>query len=266
MGDPEHAPGLVVGSGGHAARPSAGRSRDSGLDFTASDQVGMVKVEGWEIGPDTAALIFVFDAHCAAGAGRCEGMGTATRTDARLLVRRGAELVVEGLAFPEPLVQIEGRCGLPSEVGVAAKSQDRCCKGRIASLENHRQILLPLTVPTPLDSCTYRASSAQLHRAKGTPCVEGNSQARDLTQTTTSGGETRGRPGRSGSSNPASRRSKKRLRYLVTTPRRPVQLLGDLVVSPSVGGQEDHLGSQGREIRQRIPSCTALRLHRLVIV
>ena len=45
-----------------------------------------------------------------------------------------------------------------------------------------------------------------------------------------------------------------------------VQLLGDLVVSPSVGGQEDHLGSQDLEIRQRISSCTALQLSRFIIM
>jgi len=44
-----------------------------------------------------------------------------------------------------------------------------------------------------------------------------------------------------------------------------VQLVGDLVVSPSVGGQQDHLGSQDLEVRQRILSCTPLQLSRLVV-
>ena len=84
--------------------------------------MGAVHVQGCEVGPGTAALIFVFDAHGAAGAGRYGGMGTATRLDARLLVGRDDQFVVaEGLAFPAPLVQIEDGCGLLREVGVAGK-------------------------------------------------------------------------------------------------------------------------------------------------
>jgi hypothetical protein len=45
-----------------------------------------------------------------------------------------------------------------------------------------------------------------------------------------------------------------------------VQLLGDLVVSPPVGRQEDHLGSQDLEVRQRISSCPALQFSRFVVM
>ncbi len=120
-------------------------------------------------------------------------------------------------------------------------------------------------VPTRPVSWTYRASSARLHRARGTPWVEGNSQARALIWTTTSGGK-----------NPRPTRA-----VAVVQPREPsleealaplgdhfsttVQPLGDLVVSPSVRGQEDHLGSQDLEIRQRIFSCTSMQLSRFTV-
>ena len=106
----------------------------------------------------------------------------------------------------------------------------------VASFESHRQIVLPLMAPTRPVSCACRASSARLHRARGTPCVAGNSQARALAWTMTSGGE-----------NPRPARP-----VAVVQPREPsleealaplgyhfsatVQLLGDLVVPPSVGG------------------------------
>ena len=119
--------------------------------------------------------------------------------------------------------------------------------------------------PTRPVSCAYRASSARLHCARGPSCVAGNSQARALTCTMTSPGE-----------NPRPARA-----VAVVQPREPsleealaplgdhfsatVQLLGDLVVPPSVGGQEDHLGSQDFKVRQRILSCTPLQISRFLI-
>ena len=104
-----------------------------------------------------------------------------------------------------------------------------------------------------------------LHRARGPPCVDGNSQARALTCTMTSGGK-----------NPRPARA-----IAVVEPREPsleealaplgdhfsatVQLLGDLVVPPSVGGQEDHLGPQDVKVRQRLASRTPLQLSRFVL-
>ena len=92
--DPEDAPGLPVGGGGHDPLDQATEGRDSRLRLTASDNLGPVHVEGREVGPGPAPLVFVFDAHCATGAGRRGRVDTVTRLDARLLVRRNDELVV----------------------------------------------------------------------------------------------------------------------------------------------------------------------------
>ena len=120
--DPEHAPGVPVGGGGHDLLDEATEGRDARVGLTASDNVGPVHVEGRQVGSGAAPLVFVFDAHGATGAGRRGGVGTVTRLDTRLLVRRNDELVVvEGLALPASLIQIEDGCGFLSELGVAGE-------------------------------------------------------------------------------------------------------------------------------------------------
>ena len=62
----------------------------------------------------------------------------------------------------------------------------------MASSCNHRHTLLSLIVATLPARRTSRAISAVLKRESGTPSVAGNSQARALTWTTTSGGKSPG--------------------------------------------------------------------------
>ena len=68
--------------------------------------MGAVHVEGCEVGAGTAALIFVFDAHCAAGAGSAEAW-----------VRRRAWMLVL-------LERLHLRAGAP-RIGVALRPLDR---------------------------------------------------------------------------------------------------------------------------------------------
>ena len=85
--------------------------------------MGSVHVEGCEVGPSIARLVFAFDAHCATGAGRHRRMDTGDAPGCSFCVRRNDELAVaEGLALPAPLIQVEDRCGLLSEVRVAASA------------------------------------------------------------------------------------------------------------------------------------------------
>src|SRR6516164_11258994 len=84
---------------------------------------------------------------------------------------------------------------------------------------NQRHNVLPLG--TPPGRCVGLAEPDRgCSNAKGKSYFAGSSQARALTCTTSSGGKVRGRPGRSGSSNPARRSIKKRLRQSETTSRR----------------------------------------------
>ena len=190
------------------------------LRLTASDNMGPVHVEGCEVGPGAAPLVFVFDTHLTARAGGHGGMGTVTRLDARLLVRRNDELViVEGLALPSALIPIKDGCRLLSEPGVAGEEPG-------SMLPETNRVL---GKPPPDRAATDGADLAGfLHiprELRPAPSRRGHSvRRRQLTGESFDlhddlWGETRGRPGRSRSSSPASRRSKKRLRHFATTSR-----------------------------------------------
>ena len=251
--------------GGHDLLHQTPEGLDSRCGLTASDHVGPVHIEGREVGPGAPPFVFVFDAHRATGLGRRGRVDALARLDACLLVRGHDELVVfQGLALPDPLIQIENGCGVLSELGVAGKDPG-------SMLPRANRIL---GEPPPNCAPTDGADQAgllhiprelrRLHRDSGTPCVEGNSQARALTCTLTSGGK-----------HPRSPRA-----IVVVQPREPsceeplaplghhfsatVQLLSNLVVSPSVGGQENHLDPQDIKIRQRILSSASPQLRHLI--
>ena len=76
--------------------------------------------------------------------------------------------------------------------GSRGKTQQRCCQGRMASSWSQRQTVVLLMLATNPDWRTWAARSALIHREMGNPKVAGNSQAKALTSTTTSGGK---RPG-----------------------------------------------------------------------
>src|SRR2546427_5762526 len=65
----------------------------------------------------------------------------------------------------------------------------------MASSCSQRQTVLPLMLATKPVAQAWRASSGALQRDNGCCSVAGNSQARALTCTTTSGGERPGAPG-----------------------------------------------------------------------
>ena len=88
------------------------------------------------------------------------------------------------------------RPAFSAKAGSRGKIQVRCCHGRIASSCSHRHTVLSLTVATMPCRWASRTISAVLKRDSGTPNVAGNSHARALTWTTTSGGKSPGRPGR----------------------------------------------------------------------
>ena len=66
--------------------------------------MGLVHVEGCEVGPGAAPLVFVFDAHL-------RDRGEKARRNGYGETRLDARFVVEGLAFPAPLIQIKDGCG-----------------------------------------------------------------------------------------------------------------------------------------------------------
>ena len=86
------------------------------------------------------------------------------------------------------------RPALTAKSGSRGKIQQRCCQGRIASAWSQRHTVLVLSVATSPLARAAAARSAAVQRARGAPDRVGNSHARALTWTTTSGGKTPGPP------------------------------------------------------------------------
>src|ERR1700733_1405579 len=66
--DPENTSGVVVGRASRDFLDKAIEGCDTGGGFTAAKDTGMMNIESSEVGPGTAPLVFVFDAHLASGA------------------------------------------------------------------------------------------------------------------------------------------------------------------------------------------------------
>jgi len=137
--------------------------------------------------------------------------------EAQELLRRAAKYTLPYFQVQRAKMILLAADGLSNDE-IAARLDARreivsmCCQGWMASACSQRHAVMSLMVATSPAWRTCRPRSATLQRDSGIPCVAGNSQARALTCTTRSGGETGGRPGRDRSSRPASRSSKKRLR------------------------------------------------------
>ena len=111
--DPEHSRGAAVGRLFHDLCDEALEGDDAGLFFAAAKDLGGSYIPSGDIGPSTAALILVFDAHLALRSRGESRVDAATSLDAGLLV--GGEDAIgrtQGLAFPLTLVQIEHAAGL----------------------------------------------------------------------------------------------------------------------------------------------------------
>jgi hypothetical protein len=134
----------------------------------------------------------------------------------------------------------------------------------MASSLSQRQIVLPLidaTKPLPITSA---ASSSALQRESGTPVRLGNSHARAFTCTTTSGGKN---PGAAGSG--AFLQSGESFFKEAFAPKAHhipagVDVLGNLIIAPPIGGEQHDPGTHDLKIRQRISAHPLLQFAALV--
>ena len=152
------------------------------------------------------------------------------------------------------------RAALAWKLGSRGKIQQRCCHGRIASSCNQRHTVLSLMRATKPERRACRATSATLSLDKGKPNVAGNSQARALISTVSSGGK-----------DPRASRARSLLearQSFLEEALAPLadhlaprgQARSDLVVVHAAGGHENHLGANNLEVRQRIFCRSAIQL------
>src|SRR3989442_6339233 len=120
----------------------------------------------------------------------------------------------------------------------------------MASSCSQRQTVLPLMLATKPVAQAWRASSGALQRDNGCCSVAGNSQARALTCTTTSGGKRPGAPGSWEFLQPAEPLGEKAFAPQADDFAAGVQALGNLGVCEGLRGQEEHLRSEHLPIRE----------------
>src|SRR3990172_858458 len=132
------------------------------------------------------------------------------------------------------------RPALTAKSGSRGKIHVRCCHGRIASSCSQRQTVLSLTVATMPWRWACRTMSAVLRRERGTPRVAGNSHARALTWTTTSGGKSPGAT-RAGALLQAGQAfMEEELAPETDDIAADGEGRGDLVIGAALRGQQDH--------------------------
>ncbi len=164
----------------------------------------------------------------------------------------GAEhVLVRASGWPSQtaVVEVEHPGGLAGEVGSRGKIQERCRQGRIASAASQRP-----TVEAEIDSTTPRvtasaASSAQLHRASGTPVSAGSSQASALTSASAVLGRCAAGPAGAGRPARPGPRAQNRARHLRTVSSQTPSRRAIAAFGRAVGGGQHDPGAQHVPVR-----------------
>src|SRR5579863_4567863 len=156
------------------------------------------------------------------------------------------------------------RPALVAKLGSRGKIQERWRQGRMASSDSQRQMVVPEMSATMPRAATSVAMSGMCRRDSGTPSRDGNSQARALTATTTSGGKDRGSTAPGALLQAGQALLEEALAPLRHDLAAGVQPQRDLVVVVAIGGHEHDLGPHHISIRQRIPTGSRFELPALL--
>ena len=118
--DPEDTSGFSVRGSPHDLVHQPIKRSNPVLSFAATENSSLMDIEGSQVGPSSAALVLMLDPHRATGLANPSRMLAAPGLDTGLLVRRDHELVVlQSLAVPATLIQIQDAARFSSKIGVA---------------------------------------------------------------------------------------------------------------------------------------------------
>jgi len=118
--DPEDMPGLGVRGPRHDLVHQSIKGSNPVLGFAATENSSLMDIERGEVSPSPTALVLMLDPHRPTGLANPSRMLAAPGFDTSLLVCRDHELVVlEGLAVPTALMQIQNPARFKSKIGVA---------------------------------------------------------------------------------------------------------------------------------------------------
>ena len=118
--DPENATCIIVRRSCQHLFDQPVERRDAVLGFAATENSSLMDIERGQVSPSSTTLVLMLDPHRASGPASPSGMLAAPCLDAGLLIRRDHELVVlQGLAVPTTLIQIQNAARLSGKIGVA---------------------------------------------------------------------------------------------------------------------------------------------------
>ena len=199
------------------ALPTTGTAHDSRPGNAPAEHLGAVDIPGCDVGAGTFAGVFVLVAHRLIG-GRCAGrVFPPPCLDAGFLVGAQDEVPVgEWFAAPAAFVQVEDRPRLRGEPGVAREHPTTMGPGLDGVLVQPAPDGGAADVgdDSSADGLAPDVGAAEAGQWQAGLMWHLASQGLDGDDHV--GGKPRGRPGRGSSPRPARRRSKNRLRHLLT--------------------------------------------------
>jgi len=120
--DPEYTTGVVVRRAGHDLLDQAVKRIDSGGGFAAAEDTRVMDIQGGDVGPGAATVVFMLDAHGPLWLRSTGGVFTAAGLNAGLFVGGDHEFIrFQCLALPCAGVEIEDATGLHGELRIAWK-------------------------------------------------------------------------------------------------------------------------------------------------
>lgn len=117
--NPENAPRLGIGGLVHHPVDQAIKSRNAALRLAVAEKPGPMDIQSCQIRQGPAPLVLVFHLHRLARLGRLGGMDAGAGLNTGLFIRRNDKLVLlQGLALPDSLIEIQQASSFGSELGV----------------------------------------------------------------------------------------------------------------------------------------------------
>jgi hypothetical protein len=128
--DPEHSVRVAVRGLGHDLGDEAAKGLNAGGLIALSEDLGSMNIERGQVGPRSAAGVFMFDSRGLMRAGRQRGVLSDSGLNAGFLV--GAEhevLLSQRLALPLPGIEVEDAAGLLRKAGIAGEDPSAVLPG-----------------------------------------------------------------------------------------------------------------------------------------
>src|ERR1039457_7032895 len=121
--NPEHSARLGIRRLAHHPVDQAVKSNNATLRLAVAEKLGLMDIQGGQIGQRPAPLVLMFHLHRLARLGSLGGVDARAGLNAGVLVGGNHELVLlQGLAMPDSLVEIKQAAGFGGELGITREN------------------------------------------------------------------------------------------------------------------------------------------------